>query len=290
MGTPAGFAAYRNSKINAIFRELLCVWAGFLNSENSRCVLNDSPNGWMCKEAQKQLHMQDYIYKPDAPYWGFSSWNDFFTREVKPGARPIVGKHDDKVIVAACDSTVYRVSRDVQAQSEFWIKSQPYSLTDMLNNDYVETFVGGDVWQAFLSPFNYHRWHSPIAGTIHKAYVKEGLYFSQATSMGEDPTDQDHSEGYITNVQTRAIFFIEADDKKIGMVCVMPIGMVEISSCVIHEEIKRGYHVEKGEELGYFQFGGSTHCLIFQPGAIKDFKVTKDESVKFGQEIAIATD
>ena len=291
MGTPTGFAAYRHPRINAMFKEMLCVWAGFLNSENSLYVLTDSPNGWMSEQAREQLHMEDYVYKPDAPHWGFSSWNDFFTREVKPGARPISHKHDNKVIVAACDSTVYRVSHDVQAQSEFWLKQQPYSLMDMLNNDYIDTFVGGDVWQAFLSPFNYHRWHSPIAGTIRKAYVKEGLYFSQATSMGEDPTDQDHSEGYITNVQTRALFFIEADDKNIGMVCVMPIGMVEISSCVIHERIKRGCHVEKGEELGYFQFGGSTHCLIFQAGAIKEFTVNKEnESVQFGQEIAIASD
>jgi len=288
MGTPSGFAAYRNPKINAMFKKLLCVWTGFLNSENSRYVLTDSPNGWMCGKAQKQLCMEDYIYVQHAPYWDFSSWNDFFTREVKPEARPIAGKQDNKVVVAACDSTVYRISRGVQARSEFWIKSQPYSLADMLNNEYVETFVDGDVWQAFLSPFNYHRWHSPVAGTIIKAYVKEGLYFSQATSEGQDWTDQDHSEAYITHVQTRALFFIEADDKKIGMICVMPVGMVEISSCLIHEKIKGGYHVEKGEELGYFQFGGSTHCVIFQKDAIKDFKVTTDDSVKFGQEIAIA--
>ena len=289
MGTPSGFAAYRHPKINAMFKELLCVWAGFLNSTDSLHVLVDSPHGWMCKEAQEQLHMQDYKYKPEAPHWGFSSWNDFFTREVKSGARPIADKHNNKVVVAACDSTLYRLSRNVKAQSEFWIKAQPYSLADMLNNDYVDQFVGGDVWQAFLSPFNYHRWHSPVSGTIRKAYVKEGLYFSQATSEGEDPSDQDHSEGYIAHVQTRAIFFIEADDPVIGLVCVMPIGMVEISSCVIADEIRPGVHVEKGQELGYFQFGGSTHCVIFRPGAIKEFTVAKeDESVQAGQKIAIA--
>ncbi len=288
MGTPAGFAAYRNARINAMFKELLGVWTEFLNSEASRYVLNDSPSGWRSEEAQNQLNMQDYKYKPDAPYWGFSSWNQFFTREVKDGARPIDGKSDNKVVVAACDSTVYRIGRDAQAQSEFWIKAQPYSLADMLNNEYVDQFVGGDVWQAFLSPFNYHRWHSPVTGTIRKAYVKEGLYFSQATSEGQDPTDQDHSEGYIAHVQTRAIFFIEADNPVIGLVCVMPIGMVEISSCIIADEIQPGARVEKGQELGYFQFGGSTHCVIFRPGAIKEFTITKEESVKFGQKIAIA--
>ena len=288
MGTPSGFTAYRNPKINAMFKKLLCVWSGFLNSKESLYVLEDSPHGWMCKKAQKQLHMEDYQYNPDAPHWGFSSWNDFFTREVKPDKRPIADKHNSKVVVAACDSTVYRIAHNAQAQSEFWIKAQPYSLADMLNNEYVDQFVGGDVWQAFLNPFNYHRWHSPVTGTIRKAYVKEGLYFSQATSEGQDPTDQDHSEGYITQVQTRAIFFIEADDPVIGLVCVMPIGMVEISSCVIADKIQRGARVKKGQELGYFQFGGSTHCVIFRPGAIKKFTVKKDKSVKYGQKIAIA--
>jgi phosphatidylserine decarboxylase len=106
--------------------------------------------------------------------------------------------------------------------------------------------------------------------------------------MGQDPTDQDHSEGYIAHVQTRAIFFIDADDPGIGLVCVMPIGMVEISSCIIADQIKPGKRIEKGEEIGYFQFGGSTHCVIFRPGVIKEFKATQEMSVKFGQTIAIA--
>ena len=160
----------------------------------------------------------------------------------------------------------------------------------MLNNEYVEYFSGGDVWQAFLSPFKYHRWHSPVTGTIRTAYVKEGLYFSQATSEGQDPTDQDHSEGYIAHVQTRAIIFIEADDPVIGLMCVMPIGMVEISSCIIADEIKPGVRVQKGQDLGYFQFGGSTHCMIFRPGAIKEYKIIENESVKFGEVIAIANE
>ena len=54
----------------------------------------------------------------------------------------------------------------------------------------------------------------------------------------------------------------------------MPVGMSEVSSCVIHPNIEPGHHVDKGEELGHFQFGGSTHCLLFRPGAIGDFAMT----------------
>jgi phosphatidylserine decarboxylase len=49
--------------------------------------------------------------------------------------------------------------------------------------------------------------------------------------------------------------------------------MSEVSSCVIDPKIGPGYHVAKGEEIGYFQFGGSTHCLVFRPGAITDFSL-----------------
>jgi phosphatidylserine decarboxylase len=55
--------------------------------------------------------------------------------------------------------------------------------------------------------------------------------------------------------------------------CFMPVGMAEVSSCVIDPTITPGSHVTKGQELGYFQYGGSTHCLIFRPGVIKDFTV-----------------
>ena len=50
--------------------------------------------------------------------------------------------------------------------------------------------------------------------------------------------------------------------------------MLEVSSCLIGPNIKDGHHVSKGEELGYFQFGGSTHCLIFQPGAVAYFHLS----------------
>jgi phosphatidylserine decarboxylase len=265
MGTPAGFAAYRNEKINNIFKKILKEWTKFLNSKKSLYVLNTSKNGWMSKDAMKKLKMDSYKYDSKKKHWGFISWNDFFTRKLKPGARPIMGMNDKKIIVSACDSTIYKIKSNVQKYSKFWIKKQPYSIADMLNYDkYVDNFVGGHVFQAFLNPFNYHRWHSPVSGTILKAYVKEGLYFSQDTVMGENKTDQDLSQGYITQVQTRAIFYIKSDNPSIGIVAVMPVGMVEISSCIIHKKIKRGYKIKKGEELGYFQFGGSSHCLFFE--------------------------
>jgi phosphatidylserine decarboxylase len=270
MGTPTGFAAYRYPPINALLRRLLLAWSGFLDSSDSRAVLHSGRGGWLSEAALKQLDMEDYVHDPAAPYWGFRSWNDFFTRRVKRGKRPIAAPSDPAVVTAACDSRVYRIARGAKRSSPFWIKSEPYSLVDMLDGNYVDAFDGGDVFQAYLSPFNYHRWHSPVSGRVVEAYVKQGLLFSQDAAWGEDPTDQDHSEGYLAHVQTRALIFIEAD-APVGLICVMPIGMVEVSTCVIDDKIRSGARVEKGDELGYFQFGGSTHCVIFRPGVVKEF-------------------
>lgn len=288
LGSPAGFAAYRRVRINSMFKKLLDVYKKFLDSPQSRYVLNTSPTGWFNPASLKKLHMNYYIHDPKKKYYGFKSWNDFFTRKLKPGMRPISEPNNNKSINSACDSTVYRIAHNVSKQANFWIKSQPYSLNAMLNNDmkYVNKFAGGIVYQAFLNPFNYHRWHSPINGTIEKAYIKQGLYFTQDTYMGEDPTDQDRSEGYLTNVETRAIIYIKADNKDIGTVCVMPVGMVEISSCNLNKNIIPGAKVKKGTELGYFAYGGSTHCLIFEPNVIKDFTTKVDDFNLMGTIIA----
>ena len=290
MGVPAGFAAFRNEKVNSIFKKILDEYGSFLDSPASLSVLNDSPIGWKSKAAMEKLNMDQYQYDPNDKHWGFKSWNDFFTRKLKPGVRPIAEPNNNKVIVSACDSNVYSIQRNVKKVDWFWVKSQPYSLNDMLNNDesVVDQFVGGDVYQAFLSATKYHRWHSPVTGTIKKAYIKQGSYYSGTESQGMDPGSPNFSQGYIAHVATRAIIYIEADDPKIGLIIVMPIGMAEVSSCMISDKIKPGYRIKKGEELGYFQYGGSTYCLIFRPGVIKKFEVQEGKDVNMGRAIAIA--
>jgi phosphatidylserine decarboxylase len=274
MGTPAGFAAFRDPRVNEMLRKILTVWCEFLSSSGSLYVLNESPSGWKSAEAQQAVGMEQYDHDPEDEHWGFSSWNDFFTRRFKDGERPVAAPDDDKVIVSACESTPYGISTDVQRQDRFWIKSQPYSLADMLaNDDSVGEFVGGTVYQAFLSATNYHRWHSPVAGKIVRAFVRQGTYYSEADSEGKDAVEPTNSQSYLAHVSARAIFIIEADDPVIGVTAFAAVGMVEVSSCIIASNVKPGYHVEKGEELGYFQFGGSTHCLVFRPGAIAEFSL-----------------
>ena len=67
----------------------------------------------------------------------------------------------------------YGISTDVKRQDRFWIKSQPYSLADMLaNDDSIDQFADGTVYQVFLSATNYHRWHSPVRDD--RASVRRG--------------------------------------------------------------------------------------------------------------------
>ncbi len=268
MITRAGLAAFLSPKVNAMLKKVLKVWTEYLDSPASRSVLNTSDNGWLCPSALKTLQMDEFIHDPNAPYFGFRSWNDFFIRQFKPGARPIAEPDNNKVIVSACESTPFAISTHVKEHDRFWMKSQPYSLKHMLDGLFVNEFVGGTVYQAFLSPENYHRWHSPVSGTIKKVHHVEGTYYSEAASEGFDPAGPNNSQGYIAHTATRALILIEADGP-VGLMSFIAIGMAEVSSCIV--TVEENSRVKKGEQIGYFQFGGSSHCLVFRKGVISQF-------------------
>jgi phosphatidylserine decarboxylase len=269
MGTPSGFAAYRDSRVNGALKAILREWCEFLNTPASLYVLNESPTGWKSEKAVRDVGMHQFKHDPNDQYRGFTSWNDSFSRRLAPGARPVASPHDDNVIVSACESTPYGLRTDAKLRDELWLKGQPYSLHDMLDNDPgISEFAGGTVYQAFLSATNYHRWYSPIAGTIVRAHVVDGTYYSEAESVGENATESPNSQSYLAHVATRAIIIIRADNPTIGLMAFVAVGMSDVSSCVI--DVEPGQHVAKGQETGYFQFGGSTHCLVFQPGVISE--------------------
>lgn len=273
MGTAAGFAAFLNERVNVQLKEVLNAWGRFLGSSDSTYVLNQHPHkGWFGADAQAAMPNFDKEFKcaPGEPHHGYKSWDEFFTREFRPGVRPVARPDDDATIVNACESAPYRIARHVKHHDRFWIKSQPYSSAHMLANDTLAPlFAGGTVYQAYLSPLSYHRWHSPVSGTVIKAYVKDGTYYSEAPSEGFDPAGPNDSQGYITEVATRALIFIEADNPDIGLMCVLPVGMAEVSTCQI--TVYEGQRVRKGDQIGMFHFGGSTHCLIFRPGVNLEF-------------------
>ncbi|KAJ5558015.1 hypothetical protein N7461_001987 [Penicillium sp. DV-2018c] len=290
MGTPSGYAAFLDPEINKMLKKILNVWAEFLSSPASAEVLNDSSEGWFGETGRRDLtaiakigrtaatNLQFHdLFECDhtAPNHGFKSWDHFFTRVFREGIRPVAEPDNGKVIANACESRPYRTAYNVNARDHFWIKSQPYSVLDMLARDpFAEQFVGGTVYQAFLSALSYHRWHSPVRGKVVKAYVVDGTYYSEplfegvgdpnANKQEIDMGGQVTSQGYITSTATRALIFIEADEPAIGLMAFIGVGMAEVSTCDI--TVKEGDRVEKGDEIGMFHFGGSTHCLLFRKG------------------------
>lgn len=273
MMTPAGEAVFRNVAFNAALRKILKDWCSFLDSPDSQYVLNTGEHGWLSPSAYEYNKLYEFVIPdPGAPHWGFESYNAYFHRQIKAECRPITKPDDPKVIVSANDGTVFKIARNVKALDQFWVKGQPYSLLNMLDNsELAARFIGGDVFQSFLSGADYHRWRSPIDGVVKQAQVVEALMFSDAESAGFDPTAGTYSQGYQSSVNTRGLVFIESPDPVIGMVCVMPIGITEISSVTI--QVRPGDRLKKGDELGCFSYGGSSMCLVFQPGAINKFTV-----------------
>jgi len=290
MGTPGGFTAFVNPKVNAQFKKMFDVWTQFLTSPESRYVLTDAPNGWFGPTASAAMpnFNETFVCEPNKPYHGFTSWDNFFTRHFRDGVRPVEFQDNDSIVNSACESTIYCIATNVQPRDSFWLKGEPYSLDHILNNDeYAPQFAGGTVYQAFLSALNYHRWASPVNGTVVKVVHVPGTYYAESPEMGflnpdgPDPSAPNLSQGFITQVAARALVFIQADNPAIGLMCFVAVGMAEVSTC--EATVAPGQVIKKGQELGMFHFGGSTHCLVFRPQT----KVTFDPDYPVGTAVKL---
>ena len=267
MNTTAGFAAFLNDKVNTLFKAILNYWAeSWLNTPKSRSVLTTSPGGWFSSEALEAMpnFVEEYQCDPEKPHYGFKSWDDFFTRKFRtsPDVRPVASPDDDYIVANACESAPYKLARNVKHRDFFWIKKERYSLDFILNGkEKAQPFYGGTVYQAYLSATSYHRWHSPVTGEIVETELVNGSYYSQTRNIYR--ALQNMSQAYIAQVAARGIVYIKAKNSDIGLMCFVSIGMSEVSSNEI--TVKKGDRVKKGDQLGMFHFGGSTHLLIFRP-------------------------
>lgn len=293
MGTVSGYEFFLQRTVNDALREVLCSWGTFLGTPGSKACLD----GWLSETAQELIAAEAnvgatrYTFKelfvcprPCDRYLGFDSWDSFFVREFRDGVRPVAAPDDGGtdslsqdptlVIINACESAPLQVRTDVKLLDTFYLKDQPYSLGNMLNcNERTAEFVGGTVYQAFLSALSYHRWHAPVGGRVVAFESVPGTYYSENWYEGlagaqdpenADPTAAMRSQPYISAVATRTIIYIEARNPKIGLMAIVLIGMAEASSCEV--TVKEGQDITKGQELGMFHFGGSSHCMVFRPG------------------------
>ncbi|KAI0069295.1 phosphatidylserine decarboxylase [Artomyces pyxidatus] len=285
--TGAAYDLFRIPRFNVALKKLLDSWGAYLSdpAKDSNAVLNTTEEGWFSQSAITRLETnlgemsfnQTYVTPdPNADNRGYATWDDFFTREFQPGVRPIDAAEDPTLIHSACESTVYRIAHHVKSHDQFWLKGQNYSLYDIFNHDKAMAahFNGGTVYQAFLSPLDFHRWHAPVNGTIEKIVQLGGTYYAVQPDAGAPADDPDLPEGspygalirsqaFFTVTSARALIFIRADNPAIGLMCFVGVGMAEVSSCEV--TVEEGKHIGVGDELGMFHFGGSTHALIFGP-------------------------
>ncbi|KAH8799230.1 phosphatidylserine decarboxylase [Flagelloscypha sp. PMI_526] len=303
--TGAAYDLFRKPAFNTALKALLDSWGKYLQTDDSNRSLTDKEGGWFSPIGLASLEAHErgvfnstYVCPdPNAVNRGYRSWDEFFTREVQPEARPVHFPEKEDLVHSACESTVYRIEHHVKQHDQFWLKSQKYSLYNMLGSkeEYSKPFVGGTIYQAFLSPQDYHRWRAPVSGKIVRADILPGTYYAVVPDDGAEKDDPDlkhhdphgaliRSQAWITQAAARAIIYIE--NPFIGLVGFIGVGMAEVSTCDI--TVRLHQEVEVGQEIGMFHFGGSSHTLIFGPEVKVEFADTiiLDQHVKVNSIIA----
>lgn len=187
------------------------------------------------------------------PVEDFKSFNDFFYRKLKPGARPIgegfVSPGDGRLLA-------FRSLKDLR---KFFVKGREFTLSEFLADDQLaEQYRNGTLMILRLAPKDYHRYHFPYAGVPSEAQkIKGSLY-----SVSPYAIAGNFAKVFCEN--KREYCFLDTPDK--GRLILVPIGATMVGSII--ETYKPGQPVKKGEEMGYFAFGGSTVVVIAEKGKL----------------------
>jgi phosphatidylserine decarboxylase precursor len=241
--------------------------------------------------ASPNYNMDDYV----VPHGGWKTFNQFFARNFKPGLRPVAAVSDPNVVVSPADST-FAGQWEIRTDSQVTVKNLHWSIGELLEGSpYRNRFANGLFMHAFLGPSDYHRQHAPVAGTVVEARVIPGQVYLEVVA---EPVPGDTSGRHrlqprrrfdaLNNAgyqfaQARALIVLEAD---IGLVAVLPIGMAQVSSVILTAE--EGVTLRKGEEMSYFQFGGSDIIVLFEAKSNVSFTAQPGVHYKIGTKIAQA--
>ncbi|TGZ81622.1 hypothetical protein EX30DRAFT_348439 [Ascodesmis nigricans] len=199
-----------------------------------------------------QLNLDEVKLPLDA----FKTFNEFFYRELKPGARPCSAPENPKIIVspADCRSVVFNKVDDA---TKIWIKGREFTIARLLGSAYpddAKRYEKGALGIFRLAPQDYHRFHMPVDGTMGEPKLIKGEYYTVNPMAIRSALDV-----YGENVR----IIVPIDSPVFGRVMVICVGAMMVGSTVI--TAKPG-PVKRVDELGYFQFGGSTLVLLFEQG------------------------
>ncbi len=209
------------------------------------------------------LNVDEFAKSPFA----YASFNDFFYRALKPGARPLAAPDDDRVAVLPADGR-HLAFPNVDAATGFYAKGQRFNLAAFLGDEALaREFAGGAMLISRLCPVDYHRFHFPVAGTPGEARLINGWLYSVS------PIALRRNLNYLWE-NKRMITLV--DSPQFGRVAVCEIGATMVGS--IAQSYVTGRAVKKGAEKGLFKFGGSCVITLFAPGRIRFDAVLIEQS------------
>lgn len=189
----------------------------------------------------------------DAPD-SYATFNEFFYRKLKPAARPVA----DSAAVFPADGRHLGFQTASKIEGVF-VKGQKFDLGRLLGDDSLASrYADGSLVLSRLCPVDYHRFHFPAAGTPGETKMINGPLFSVS------PIALRRRLSYLWE-NKRTITKLETAD--LGTVLLLEIGATCVGS--ILQTFTPGKPVKKGDEKGYFAFGGSSTITIFEPGAVK---------------------
>lgn len=205
------------------------------------------------------------------PVESFQSFNDFFYRKLKPSARPIVA--DVKAAALPADGR-HLVIPDVSQCRDFFVKGVAFDLPALVGDAALaRQFAGGSVLISRLCPTDYHRFHFPTDGIPDTPRLIHGpLYSVSPIALMRRPSILWENKRYVTKLRTPSF----------GDVLVLEIGATCVGSVVHTAPPEQA--VLKGDEKGYFRFGGSCVITIFEAGRVQ-FAADLVENSAQGREV-----
>lgn len=220
----------------------------------------------------------------EVPAGGYRSFNEFFTRPLREGARPLDA--DPTAVLSPADGKIEDAGA-IDDRGSFRIKGRPYSLDELLGSKHEAARLAGGLFVVvYLSPRDYHRVHSPVEGRISLVRSMPGDYFP-VNSIGLRHIDN------LFAINRRVAICIDTETLgrvTVVMVAAIVVGRITVSGIDAHD-VPLGVHtiaparnVQRGDELGQFHLG-STAVVFLEPKAF-DRWLAQEGPVRVGQEIA----
>lgn len=265
-----------------VFREWLTdfavAWGDFLDSPES--FSPDVLQSYIDNAPEYRIQESLVDGKPNAPS-GWLTSNQFIARELNGGLRPITEPASNLVITSPADCS-YQHTYGIDADSNIpatTVKNEKYGNIKQLieGSQYSESFANGTFVHYMLPVHAYHRYHLPVGGLVKESFRINGKVFMQVGIEDHELQASDSATTGYEFSQTRGVVTIDtsqSDAGDLGVVAVIPVGMAHVSSVTLTSVA--GKHMAKGEEFGYFQFGGSDIIILFQEGVDPQIDTSED--------------